>query len=269
MNKNMLSAAVCLASTVLISSLPFPVLAAQITEEAAKSIALGDSGIKEDDTAWLHVKTGHEDGRQIYEVKFFTKAYVEYQYEVLADDGSVLSIEYDAGATLSNHQDALKKGTSVITLEKAKETALLHAGAKKDDVTFTKTSSELEDGRQVYDIEFYTKENQEYDFEIDAKTGIIINWKYEAAKAMPGSGEVGAGQTADSSEDGIRQAKAAALQMAGLTDDEVTWGRVHPDYDDGKLIYEGKFFCGQMEYEFEIDAATMSIINWEVENIYD
>lgn len=274
MNKNMLMAAVCLASAVFISALPFPALAAQISEETAKSIALGDSGVKEDDTAWLHVKAELEDGRQVYEVKFFTKAYVEYQYELLAEDGSVLSVEYDAGATLSNHQDALKHGTSVITSEKARETALSHAGAKSDDVTFTKTSSELENGRQVYDIEFYTKDNREYDFEIDAATGIIVNWKYEAAKTSPDYQDAGVNagtkETADSStQDAIEQAKALALRTAGLTADEVTWGRVHPDYDDGKLIYEGKFFCGQMEYEFEIDAATMSIVDWDMENIYD
>lgn len=53
--------------------------------------------------------------------------------------------------------------------------------------------------------------------------------------------------------------------MAGLNDSDVRWGKVKQDYEDGRLIYEGEFYCNNMEYEFEIDAATGAIIDWDVD----
>ena len=47
------------------------------------------------------------------------------------------------------------------------------------------------------------------------------------------------------------------------------WGEVETDYEDGRMIYEGKFFHGTMEYEFEIDAATGQVRKWEMESMYD
>ena len=71
------------------------------------------------------------------------------------------------------------------------------------------------------------------------------------------------------SQEGIDRAKAAALAAAGLEDSQVTWGRVKADYDDGRTVYEGKFFYGSLEYEFEVDAAEGIVTEWDVESIYD
>lgn len=38
---------------------------------------------------------------------------------------------------------------------------------------------------------------------------------------------------------------------------------------DGYVLYEGKFFYNELEYEFEIDAQTGRILEWDVESIYD
>ena len=39
------------------------------------------------------------------------------------------------------------------------------------------------------------------------------------------------------------------------------------DYDNGKLKYEGKIYHEQMEYEFEIDGYTGTILEWDMEPI--
>ena len=75
--------------------------------------------------------------------------------------------------------------------------------------------------------------------------------------------------TEDGPASGLEAAKAAALEKAGLKDTEVNWGRVHEDYEDGRLVYEGKFFHESEEYEFEADAVTGEIISWERENMFD
>ena len=46
------------------------------------------------------------------------------------------------------------------------------------DVTFIRAELDYEDGRWVYDVEFYT-DNKEYDFEIDATTGKVLDVDYD------------------------------------------------------------------------------------------
>ena len=39
------------------------------------------------------------------------------------------------------------------------------------------------------------------------------------------------------------------------------------DYDDGRPEYEGKIIYGGTEYEFTIDAATGSVMEWDAEKV--
>lgn len=41
--------------------------------------------------------------------------------------------------------------------------------------------------------------------------------------------------------------------------------RIHLDYEDGKPVYEGSIVYKGVEYDFEIDAATGTILEWEQE----
>ncbi len=41
------------------------------------------------------------------------------------------------------------------------------------------------------------------------------------------------------------------------------------DYDDGRLVYEGKIHYGNKEYEFEIDGATGKTLEWDAEPLHD
>jgi uncharacterized membrane protein YkoI len=38
------------------------------------------------------------------------------------------------------------------------------------------------------------------------------------------------------------------------------------DYDDGSMIYDVEFYYGSIEYEYEIDAANGTMIQYEMEN---
>ena len=65
-----------------------------------------------------------------------------------------------------------------ISLDKAKEIALSHAGLSSDQVTFVQANKDFDDGIQKYDIEFYYN-NREYSYEIDANTENILSYEQD------------------------------------------------------------------------------------------
>ena len=65
-----------------------------------------------------------------------------------------------------------------VTLEQAKQAALSRAGVAASDVRFTKAHKDREDGRMVYELEFW-KGGTEYDFEVDAQTGKVREYSID------------------------------------------------------------------------------------------
>lgn len=68
-----------------------------------------------------------------------------------------------------------------ISEQEALEVALSHAGVKESDLTSKRIKREWEDGSEVYDIEFHTN-GKEYDYEIRASDGSILESDYEVEK---------------------------------------------------------------------------------------
>ena len=87
-------------------------------------------------------------------------------------------------APFSAFADTVK---STIGTQKAKTIALNDAKVKSSNARFVTAKLDREDGRIVYDIEFYVG-NKEYDYEIDAYTGRILSKdadiEYVAPKAV-------------------------------------------------------------------------------------
>ena len=71
---------------------------------------------------------------------------------------------------------ALAQGA--VTLEQAKQVALDRAGVKASEARFTKAHQDYDDGRKVFELEFW-KGNTEYDVEIDAATGRVRDFDIE------------------------------------------------------------------------------------------
>ena len=57
---------------------------------------------------------------------------------------------------------------------------MAHAGLSASQVTFVRAYLDWDDGRYVYDVEFYTSDYKEYDYEIDAYTGAVLSYDYDA-----------------------------------------------------------------------------------------
>lgn len=271
-----------IAAGLLTVALATTVFAAQITEEKAKSIALENAGVKTEDVAFIRSELDLEDGKTIFNVEFITNDNEEYDYEILAENGEILGTDYKKAA-LPAAGDSGKN----ISLAQAEEIALKHAGKASDAVTFLKKDTDLDDGRLIYEFEFYTGSYQKYEYEVDAKSGEIIAWDYDSDSNYAhqhaefhhkGSSQASASksgsQNRQASEENpakisLNDAKTAALKKADLKEDQVTWGRIYKEYDDGRLIYNGEFFYNMLEYEFEIDAVSGTILDWDVESIYD
>lgn len=150
-------------------------------------------------------------------------------------------------------------GTAKLTVDEAKAKALAHAGLKADQVTFVKQKLDWEDGRLVYEVEFYTA-GKEYDYEIDANTGAVVSYDYDAEHYDAGKDSGG--------YLGEARAKEIALaQVSGATASDVV--KIKLDKDDGRAQYEIKIVKNGMEYEFEIDAVTGGILEQDVEPVDD
>lgn len=65
-----------------------------------------------------------------------------------------------------------------LTLEQAKQTALNYVGVKANEAAFTKECKDFENGREVYEIEFFAN-STEYDMDVDVYTGTITNFSSE------------------------------------------------------------------------------------------
>ena len=75
-----------------------------------------------------------------------------------------------------------------LTVEQAKRTALDYAGVRAADASFTKVHRDWDDGREVYEIEFYAG-NTEYDMDVDVNTGRVTDFstEYHGGYSQPNS----------------------------------------------------------------------------------
>ena len=151
---------------------------------------------------------------------------------------------------------------AAITEDDAKKAALAHAGLTADQVSFARAHQDWDDGRLVYDVEFYTADYQEYDYEIDASTGDVLSYDYDAEHYSRPSATPDGG-TAAITADQAREIALAEVPGASVSD---IW-EFETDRDDGRLEYDCKIVYDGMEYEFSIDGSSGAIMGWESEPI--
>lgn len=175
-------------------------------------------------------------------------------YLPLSSLGQLLGAEVswdNANQTVIIHDD----DAGYIGEAKAKELALKHAGLSGKEVSFLQLKLDWDDGRAVYEVEFYSG-SREYDYEIDAMTGAVVDFDSDIEDYTIPSAP-------SDSKDYISREKAQKLAQARAP--KATLIKLELDVDDGRAVYEGELREGSMEYEFEIDAVTGSFLKWEQE----
>lgn len=168
-----------------------------------------------------------------------------------------------AKETLAAETSAAKEtkanNSSLITEEEAKNIALKDAEVTEDQVTGIRIKLEKDNGIQEYEVDFYA-DNKEYDYDINASTGEIISKDMEIDDDFRNTGNSGS-----SSSVAVTEAEAKKIALAKVPDATENDIRIHLDYEDGKQVYEGSIVYGGMEYDFEIDASSGTILEWEQE----
>lgn len=225
-----------------------------IPMEKAQEAALKAADIEAADADISATTLSEVAGVACYKVEFTSGEYA-YSYTINAQTGAVMEMSSQAQTSAAAPaQNAT--GTGTVDEAAAQKIALEHAGVKAADATITKSKLDYEDGRQVYDIEWYAG-GAKYDYEIAADTGEIISSAYEEKTVGADSKSVTVSEA---------DAKKTALdRVSGATDKDLYEWKL--DYDDGRPEYEGKIIYGETEYEFTIDAATGSVMEWDAEKI--
>lgn len=248
---------------------------AKISMEQAQTAALDAANIEAVDADISSATLSEVAGVICYKVEF-TSGDHAYAYSISAENGEVLEASYRdknaapadstqtdtpaSGATTTPAQITPSTSTSTGAVDEAKaqEIALAHAGVNAADATITKSKLDYDDGRQVYELEWYAN-GAKYDYEVAVATGEIVNSGYEAKTV------VGTGNSATVSEATAKQ--TALARVSGATAANIYKFKL--DFDDGRWEYEGEIRYGTMEYDFTIDANTGALLEWDMESIYD
>ena len=147
----------------------------KISADKAKKIALGDAKLAEKDVTFVKVELELEDNKLVYDVEFYS-GNVEYDYDIDAVSGAIVSADRDIENYVIPAQPSAEAPTkaqaSEISVEKAKQIALSHAGV--GSARFTKAKIEYENGVKVYEIEFKVG-NMEYEYDINVLNGAIVS----------------------------------------------------------------------------------------------
>lgn len=156
----------------------------------------------------------------------------------------------------SQTQSSQTQNRNKISLEQAREIALKHANLKENQVNFIKESLEVDDGVDVYNIEF-SFENKEYDYEINAITGEIIEFDEDIENYDINTNNYKVTQS---------QAQEIALKDANLKAEQVFFDKIEIDFKNNTPVYEIEFKYNNKEYDYKIDANTGEIISKSQDN---
>lgn len=146
-----------------------------IGTEAAKLAALNHAGLKSDEVNFVHAHLESDDGIWQYDIEFH-KDTTEYDYDIDALTGEVLSFDQDA--EYYHHAQGTNAGREQITEEQAKQLALQHAGVAEKDARRLQIEFDYDDGLGEYEVEWYVGRT-EYSCDVDAVTGTILSYDKE------------------------------------------------------------------------------------------
>lgn len=228
-------------------------LAQMISQDEAKTIAFAHAGVSESNVIKLETELDCENGVTYYEIDFNTAEF-EFEYEINAQTGVIIksekeTVEKDEGGTIN-----------IIDSNEAKNIALNHAGVDDSSLIEFDIDLEYENGITYYEIEFETV-YCEYEYDVNAQTGEIIRYEWDDSDSftpVPAT-------SPSPSVIGREEAKKIAFKHAGVDESLVTELEIELDRDDGILIYEVEFETADYEFEYDIDAKTGKVIEFERE----
>ena len=182
------------------------------------------------------------------------------------------ALKFDELATLSVEElkDLAEAGAPAMPIgtDKAMDLAAAAFGkASAAKMAYSAVDPELDESPAHYEVEIKSQSGEEFEYKLDAYTGAILESKREAEDGtetpavQPSRPELPAAVQ----DIGHAKAKSIALNHAGVSENEAYDMDIELDDEDGILVYEVEFKSGNMEYDYEINAATGAILKHESE----
>ena len=234
----------------------------------AKKAAYAHSNVKVNQVKNIETDFDYDNGKAIYEIEFETSD-AEYEYVIEAKTGLILKSEKKDKKSNSPDITTTEK-PSYIDKTTAKSIVLAHAGVTEADITKYEIELDKEDDDNiaVYEIEFKVK-NAKYNYEVDAITGKVLESESKSNEGKkPSKDDVTPiPSTSPTSYLDETKVKELVFQHAGVDAGNIKNIKIKLDKedDDNVAVYEIEFKIGKVEYEYEVDAITGSILKSQVE----
>ena len=160
--------------------------------------------------------------------------------------------------------------------EKASTIALDNAGLAEESVRGLRSRYEYDDGMKLYEVEFYA-EGFEYDYLISADDGTILKSEKEPSVTAVPQQDMGGKATqtpieetsSQNTEIDVNEAKVLALTHAGIDQASAVFTKASLGIDDGTAVYDLEFYAGDFEYDYELDASTGAVRDFDKDYRYD
>lgn len=214
----------------------------------------------------------------------------------------LIAVAVIGGGTFAYASNVAKKNS--IGLDKAINIAMIDAGVTEKNTTITQAKMDFEKGIFIYEIEFVSDSNVEYEYKIKAADGTILerdeeldddlttgsnqnavkkettnntttpaNEKAPAVTNKDNTTAVTNKETTTTVANGdtavdisLDEAKEIALRDANVSSKNAKFTSAHKDYDDGISYYEIEFRTSDYKYEYEI-SMNGKIISYDKERI--
>ena len=182
------------------------------------------------------------------------------------------TLKFDELAKLSVEElkDLAEAGAPAMPIgtDKAMDIAAAAFGkASTAKMAYSAVDPELDESPAHYEVEITSQSGEEFEYKIDAYTGTILESKREVEDKAETPAEQPTKPTPSGTVQDIGYAKAKSIAMnhAGVSENEAYDMDIELDDEDGILVYEVEFKSGNMEYDYEINAATGAILKHESE----
>ena len=244
--------------------------------------------IKEKFTGVTSVSVTLKKDSGLYEYEAdFKSNYFYGDAEVHPVSGAILesTVKYGTAVTIpaDGKDDSSQSGEFISYGEVEKAVIKAAGGGFIKDIDL-----EEKKGNYYYEVELI-KDGVEYDYIVDAKTGkITLENEHDAyfdygdesdeSTSSANSGNNGSQNSSNGNSQGngnsssgesgrISFEKAKSIVLAKIPSATIT--KLKLEKDDGIYVYEGEAILGDYEYEFEINASSGVIIDWDKERIDD
>ena len=179
---------------------------------------------------------------------------------------SALKFEELAAISVGELKDLIEAGAPAMPIgkDKALDIAVKAFGnTTSAQISYSEVDAELDETPAHYEVEIITQSGEEFEYKIDAYTGVILETKREAADGTETPSGDSSFPTLGSTN--YAKVKAIILKYLGISENNIYDMNIKLEVEDGTLVYEVEFKSDHIEYSFKINAATGVVLEYEME----